>query len=48
MEELSNDSCYLELNSNPVRFESVSQVTNVFFDDCNRQVSYNLYKHFIT
>lgn len=30
---------YLELSSNPIRFDSVSQLTNVFFDDGNRQVS---------
>lgn len=29
---------YLELSSNPIRFDSVSQLTNVFFDDSNRQV----------
>lgn len=30
---------YLELSSEPIRFDSVSQLTNVFFDDSNRQVS---------
>lgn len=31
---------YLELSSkNVVRFDSVSQLTNVFFDDSNKQVS---------
>ncbi|XP_066997555.1 regulator of MON1-CCZ1 complex [Anabrus simplex] len=29
---------YLELSPNPIRFEAVSKVTNVFFDDCNKQV----------
>lgn len=29
---------YLELGVAPIRFESVSQLTNVFFDDSNRQV----------
>lgn len=29
---------YLELSTNPIRFEAVSQLTNVFFDDTNRQV----------
>lgn len=29
---------YLELTNNPVRFEAVNQVTNVFFDDSNKQV----------
>lgn len=32
---------YLELSSkNVVRFDSVSQLTNVFFDDSNKQVSF--------
>ncbi|KAF5284063.1 hypothetical protein FQR65_LT13609 [Abscondita terminalis] len=29
---------YLELSDHPVRFEAVNQVTNVFFDDSNKQV----------
>nr|CAD7567982.1 unnamed protein product [Timema californicum] len=29
---------FLELSSNPVRFEAVSKVANVFFDDSNKQV----------
>ncbi|PSN57717.1 Uncharacterized protein C0J52_00327 [Blattella germanica] len=33
-----NDDYYLELSATPVRFESVSKVTNVFFDDSNKQV----------
>ena len=37
-EEISDDY-YLELSPTPVRFESVSKVTNVFFDDCNKQAS---------
>lgn len=32
-------NAYLELSENPVRFEAVNQVTNVFFDDSNKQVS---------
>lgn len=36
MEEVSEP--YLELSSNPIRFEAVGQLTNVFFDDSNRQV----------
>ncbi|CAI9721715.1 Regulator of MON1-CCZ1 complex [Octopus vulgaris] len=31
-------SYYLQLNKNPIRFEPVSKVTNVFFDDSNKQV----------
>lgn len=32
-------SHYLELSSDPIRFESVSQLTSVFFDDANKQVN---------
>lgn len=31
-------SYYLELCSDPIRFDSVSQITNVFFDDSNKEV----------
>lgn len=34
---------YLELSPEPIRFNAVSQLTNVFFDDSNRQVKYKLY-----
>lgn len=30
---------YLELCNDPIRFDAVSQLTNVFFDDSNKQVS---------
>ncbi|MPC45075.1 hypothetical protein E2C01_038760 [Portunus trituberculatus] len=30
---------YLELSPDPVRFEPVSKVTNVFFDDTSKEVS---------
>ncbi|CAH0546234.1 unnamed protein product [Brassicogethes aeneus] len=30
--------CYLELSKDPVRFEAVNQLTNVFFDDSNKDV----------
>lgn len=33
------ESFYLELCSDPIRFDSVSQITDVFFDDSNKQVS---------
>jgi hypothetical protein len=33
---------YLELSENPVRFEAVNQLTNVFFDDSNKHVSASL------
>lgn len=29
---------YLQLSENPIRFDAVSQLTNVFFDDTNGQV----------
>ena len=32
------DNYYVELCSNPTRFDPVSKVTNVFFDDTNKQV----------
>lgn len=31
-------SYYLELCNDPIRFDSVSQITDVFFDDSNKQV----------
>lgn len=30
---------YLELSPEPIIFDAVSQLTNVFFDDSNRQVN---------
>ncbi|XP_019762758.2 regulator of MON1-CCZ1 complex [Dendroctonus ponderosae] len=30
--------CYLELSDDPVRFEPINQLTNVFFDDSNKDV----------
>ena len=36
-----DENVYIELSKNPIRFEPVSKVTNVFFDDSNRQVLYN-------
>ncbi|XP_052074242.1 regulator of MON1-CCZ1 complex-like [Mytilus californianus] len=34
-----NDGCfYIELCKNPIRFDPVDKVTNVFYDDANRQV----------
>lgn len=32
---------YLELSSEVIRFEPVSQLTNVFFDDSNKQVIFD-------
>lgn len=29
---------YLELSDDPVRFEPINQLTNVFFDDSNKDV----------
>ncbi|XP_034941931.1 regulator of MON1-CCZ1 complex [Chelonus insularis] len=34
----STDDFFLELSNNPIRFESLSCVTNVFFDDSKQQV----------
>jgi hypothetical protein len=39
MAEEVSDDYYLELSATPIRFESVSKITNVFFDDSNKQVS---------
>ncbi|XP_015587504.1 regulator of MON1-CCZ1 complex isoform X2 [Cephus cinctus] len=36
--EDTGDDYYLELSADPIRFESVSFLTNVFFDDSNKQV----------
>ncbi|XP_049810731.1 regulator of MON1-CCZ1 complex-like [Schistocerca nitens] len=36
--DASREKYYLELSRNPIRFEAVSKVTNVFFDDSNKQV----------
>ena len=35
---MENSPNFLELSSNPIVFEPVSPVTNVFYDDANRQV----------
>lgn len=34
---------YLELSKEPIRFDAVSTLTNVFFDDTNRQVFISKY-----
>lgn len=34
-----NDDYYLELSPEPVKFEPVNDVTDVFFDDSKRQVN---------
>lgn len=36
--DATGDEYYLELSSSVVKFDSVSKVTNVFFDDTNKQV----------
>lgn len=38
MTEDSFQDSYLELSEDPVRFEPVNQLTNVFFDDSNKDV----------
>lgn len=35
---MNNQLYYLELRNDPIRFDAASQLTNVFFDDSNRQV----------
>lgn len=39
----SVEEFYLQLSENPIRFDAVSQLTNVFFDDTNGQVIIVLY-----
>ncbi|XP_015042429.2 regulator of MON1-CCZ1 complex isoform X2 [Drosophila pseudoobscura] len=34
----ANGIHYIELSRNPIRFDAVSQLTNVFFDDSNKQI----------
>lgn len=34
-----DDNVYLHLCPDPIRFEPVSKVTNVFYDEANQQVS---------
>ncbi|KAH8304023.1 hypothetical protein KR018_005920 [Drosophila ironensis] len=34
----ANGIHYIELSPNPIRFDAVSQLTNVFFDDSNKQI----------
>ncbi|XP_019639052.1 PREDICTED: uncharacterized protein C18orf8-like [Branchiostoma belcheri] len=36
--KMADDSFYLELSRSPIRFDPVSNVNNVFFDENNRQV----------
>lgn len=38
MDELGDRNGYLELSNHPIRFEPVSKVTNVFFDDTSKEV----------
>ena len=40
MEDYGDPEGYLALSSEPIRFEPVSKVTNVFFDDTNKEVKY--------
>ncbi|XP_078723047.1 regulator of MON1-CCZ1 complex isoform X2 [Lampetra fluviatilis] len=37
-EEEEEEAFYLELGPNPVRFEEISTINNVFFDEANKQV----------
>jgi len=36
--EKTNGIHYIELSNNFIRFDAASQLTNVFFDDSNKQV----------
>ncbi|CAG9824494.1 unnamed protein product [Phaedon cochleariae] len=38
LEENSDDTHHLQLSVTPIRFEAVNQLTNVFFDDSNKDV----------
>lgn len=38
----SDDNYTLRLANNPIRFEPVSKLTHVFFDDANKQVNHNM------
>ncbi|XP_060656941.1 regulator of MON1-CCZ1 complex [Drosophila nasuta] len=38
MEQKTNGIHYIELSNNFIRFDAVSQLTNVFFDDSNKQI----------
>ncbi|XP_045584536.1 regulator of MON1-CCZ1 complex isoform X2 [Procambarus clarkii] len=38
MDQYGDKNGYLELSQNPIRFEPVSKVTNVFFDDTSKEV----------
>lgn len=36
---------YLELCNDPIRFDPISQINEVFFDDSNKQVGYNSHRY---
>ncbi|XP_033739671.1 regulator of MON1-CCZ1 complex-like [Pecten maximus] len=38
MAEADDSNFYIELRKNPIRFDPVDKVTNVFYDDANKQV----------
>lgn len=38
MEDGGGKQCYVYLSENSVKFDPVSKVTNVFFDESNKQV----------
>ena len=39
MANQNDGSFYIELCKNPIRFDPVDKVTNVFYDDANKQVN---------
>ena len=40
VEFTEEESIYLNLCSTPIRFEPVSKITNVFYDESNQQVTH--------
>jgi hypothetical protein len=46
VETYINDNYYLKLSSDPVKFEPVNDITDVFFDDSKQQVRL-FYKFFV-
>lgn len=44
----ANDDYYLELSPEPVKFEPVNDVTDVFFDDSKQQVCLDKKQNFVS
>ena len=43
----SSDGMFLHLSHDPIRFEPVSKVTNVFFDGTTKEVSHSMYSSYV-